>query len=60
MQYLIPLGVYQGTAFMAEYGIGLLCSGLIRTFMTTALLAISLPTRPPARALYRGQRRPDL
>jgi hypothetical protein len=40
---LIPLGVFQGTAFMAEYGVGLLCAGLIRTFMTTALLAISLP-----------------
>ena len=40
---LIPLGVFQGTAFMAEYGLGLLCGGLIRTFMTTALLAISLP-----------------
>lgn len=40
---LIPLGVCQGTAFMAEYGLGLLCGGLIRTFMTTALLAISVP-----------------
>jgi len=40
---LIPLGVYQGTTFMAEWGLGLLCGSLVRTFITTALLAISGP-----------------
>ncbi len=40
---LVPLGIYQGTAFMAEFGLGVLCGGLVRTFMTTALLAISAP-----------------
>jgi len=40
---LLPLGVYQGTAFMAEFGLGMLCASLVRTFITTALLALSGP-----------------